>query len=793
MTYYSYDLLGNVKTLWQQYSDFPTKQIEYQYDLVSGKVNKVRYQAGKEDQFYYSYNYDAENRLLEAKTGILPASTSDTWSILNPLTDAYYQYYKHGPLARVIIGNNQVQGTDYAYTLSGWLKGINSHYLDPAMDMGGDGKTGLPTATIGKDVIGFALDYFKGDYKPIGTNAPAFPLYWQQAAGDNTANELYNGNISRSTLALTGLGNNLPVGYNYRYDQLNRLRTMRFRQLTAGTTAWGTTPESDFYKEDITYDANGNILSYLRNGNKSATPAMDQLQYQYNRDQAGRLTNNRLRHISDAVPAGNYQEDIDNQVADNYQYDNIGNLTRDVQGNISNIEWTVYGKIKKITKTDNSSLTYRYDASGNRIYKAYAHNNVVDKTWYVRDAQGNVLSVYTSTASSPDIYWKEQHLYGSSRLGIWQPGMKITGTPGAATALWNSEGLKRYELTNHLGNVMATISDKKINGLADVTSVSDYAPFGMQMVGRSLSAGGYRYGFNGKENDNEVKGEGNQQDYGMRVYDPRIGRFLSVDPITAKYPELTPYQFASNTPIQAIDLDGLEAYVVSVSGRVTFIAVSVAVGVSVAASNDGIAIMFTPEGGIGAGIGGGVGASFAYYRNVKSTSELSGYGMNVGLSGFGYGLDIAASIQTDDNDVRLGGSAAIPKTGPGAGIEGHVTFGYSFTVANWSWGEVNQGVENLKDLAEKVGLPMETVIKQINAVTALYNQGKIEDQKAKEEAKPKVEAGPKNPDIEAGKQTREGNPQPASSDKKPSSAKKKNEDNTMKLNYGVERPQNNRL
>lgn len=70
--------------------------------------------------------------------------------------------------------------------------------------------------------------------------------------------------------------------------------------------------------------------------------------------------------------------------------------------------------------------------------------------------------------------------------------------------------------------------------------------------------GGYRYGFNGKENDNEVKGEGGQQDYGFRIYDPRAGRFLSVDPITSSYPELTPYQFASNNPIMNIDLDGLE-------------------------------------------------------------------------------------------------------------------------------------------------------------------------------------------------------------------------------------------
>ncbi len=79
------------------------------------------------------------------------------------------------------------------------------------------------------------------------------------------------------------------------------------------------------------------------------------------------------------------------------------------------------------------------------------------------------------------------------------------------------------------------------------------------MPGRKFAATSlYRYGFNGKENDNEVKGEGNQQDYGMRIYDTRLGKFLSVDPIAKDYPELTPYQFASNRPIDGIDLDGLE-------------------------------------------------------------------------------------------------------------------------------------------------------------------------------------------------------------------------------------------
>jgi RHS repeat-associated protein len=128
-----------------------------------------------------------------------------------------------------------------------------------------------------------------------------------------------------------------------------------------------------------------------------------------------------------------------------------------------------------------------------------------------------------------------------------------------------------YELSNHLQNVLATVSDKKIgvdvapaDGIidyytADVITANDYAPFGALLPGRKYSNGSkFRYGFNGKENDNEVKGEGNQQDYGLRIYDPRLGKFLSVDPLTKSYPHYTPYSYAGNKPIKFIDLDGAE-------------------------------------------------------------------------------------------------------------------------------------------------------------------------------------------------------------------------------------------
>ena len=96
---------------------------------------------------------------------------------------------------------------------------------------------------------------------------------------------------------------------------------------------------------------------------------------------------------------------------------------------------------------------------------------------------------------------------------------------------------------------------------AEVIDRRDYYPFGMEMPGRRwrvTGEGAGRFGYNGKENDNEVKGEGNQQDYGFRIYDPRVARFLSVDPLTRTYPSWSPYPFAMNRPIDGIDIDGKE-------------------------------------------------------------------------------------------------------------------------------------------------------------------------------------------------------------------------------------------
>ncbi len=297
--------------------------------------------------------------------------------------------------------------------------------------------------------------------------------------------------------------------YAYQYDQLNRIVSMdAFKGFDNNSNAWATTAEATKnYKERISYDANGNILSYLRNGTTAggAMQQMDSMIYQYPKDANSNIMNNRLRYVQEEIAATNYKEDIDNQTtltrdqviaeilpeqaADNYAYDAIGNLIKDTKEGITNITWNVYGKIESITKAT-GIISYTYDASGNRISKTFNNKS----TWYVRDASGNTMSTYITDAAinSGHLTQSEIHLYGSSRLGILNTNTDMqvpVNTNGITTFI---RGNKFFELNNHLGNVLATISDKKIGiddnnddiidyWKADILTAKGYYPFGMLM------------------------------------------------------------------------------------------------------------------------------------------------------------------------------------------------------------------------------------------------------------------------------------------------------------------------
>ncbi len=160
-------------------------------------------------------------------------------------------------------------------------------------------------------------------------------------------------------------------------------------------------------------------------------------------------------------------------------------------------------------------------------------------------------------------------------------GYAATGTPD--TVGYSYEGFmtpemrferrlmfKEYELKDHLGNVRlvfgdATVADAAGETQLDVRALSNYYPFGMLQPHRYYQDAGYtnsRQGFNGMEKDDDVKtDEGQHYDFGARAYDPRVGRFLSLDKFRAKYPDISPFSFAANSPNIFMDDNGDSIYV----------------------------------------------------------------------------------------------------------------------------------------------------------------------------------------------------------------------------------------
>jgi RHS repeat-associated protein len=507
---------------------------------------------------------------------------------LNPTweKEAAYSYYAHGPLARTVIGEQEVQGLDYVYTLQGWIKGVNSNNLDANNDPGKDGLGLSANHRVAQDVMGYSLHYFNNDYLPIVNGNTTFIAAQSNSDMLQNSSDLYNGNIARMVTTITDPDSRavLPLGNAYRYDQLNRLKhAVSFDLLNGNAWAGGATAK---YQNSFTYDANGNILTQTRKDDNNQV--IDELAYFYPQNAANKTVRNRLLYVSDNVDYD--ASDIDPGMAiNNYSYDAEGRLIQDLQEGIDEIKWRVDGKVKSIKQSDNKpgeySLSFDYDAMGHRIAKhSYdknqAYNNglgqLVKSTYYVLDAQGNTIATYERAVDENTLQISyaqtEKFIYGSSRLGVQNCNIALLGSQNntyTQTTVAHRIGKKGYELSNHLGNVLSVISDKAIphnNGggvvdyfLADIRQAQDYSPFGVLLQNRNLSLSGanpFRFGFGGHEKDDEVKGSSNHLSFGDMVYDPKIVRRWRTDPFQKLYAPISPYAYALNSPIMFTDSDG---------------------------------------------------------------------------------------------------------------------------------------------------------------------------------------------------------------------------------------------
>jgi RHS repeat-associated protein len=634
-SHYSYDEHGNVKALlhdlnWLDGNPNRFFYMEYDYDLVSGNVNQFRYQPFKSrESFYHKYTYDDDNRIVETYT----STNGIYWE-----RDAKNAYYRHGPLARQVIGEQNVQGMDYAYSIQGWLKGINSRSMNWVDDMARDGRpvtnfaSNFSGQNTAQDAMAFALDYHDDDYMAI-QGSTSFNYLGQETG--SPAN-LYSGNIKRMSTSLwekkwqTGEFSKPSIinrHMNYAYDQLNRIKASWQDGNDRGIL-------NGAYHTAYSYDFNGNLKSLKRSDQDGLL--MDDLSYTYHEDSNTDIINNRLKRVDELAPFTvdnklDYENDPLGLDID-YNYDKAGNLITDVGEAITNITWTATGKVRSIVRADYSAkvdLRFFYDATGNRIGKVAKGKIPIglgkyevkgeegwEYTVYVTDPSSNILSTYkldvnlgSGNKVKETMTINDHYLYANKRLGVkkvlasnnlvgtyeyskqsgvgdegeYQPDGGIAGVGvfvhnfGFKLPVKNEySGFKTYELSNHLGNVLTTVTDRKRArigfvavpvigfGIAvthyqpEVTSISGYYPFGMITPDSLNRVSEYRYGFQGQEMDNEVKGEGNSVNYKYRMHDPRIGRFFAVDPLAAKYPHNSTYAFSENRVIDGVELEGLE-------------------------------------------------------------------------------------------------------------------------------------------------------------------------------------------------------------------------------------------
>jgi RHS repeat-associated protein len=226
--------------------------------------------------------------------------------------------------------------------------------------------------------------------------------------------------------------------------------------------------------------------------------------------------------------------DIKNQLQNNYVYDAIGQMTRNTQENLTYL-YNTQGLVTEVqlTSTVKPLVKFFYNERGQRIkkesYNSTGNGVLQGTTYYILDLSGNSMADYYQLVSGA-ITQTELPIYGASRLGVYYRNTRAMS----------------YQLTDHLGNVRAVVTKPTI-GVITMSSYADYYPFGEQLPGRNSMS--YRYAFQGQELD----GETNMEAFQLRLWDGRIGRWLSPDPYGQ---HSSPYLGMGNNPIGTIDPDG---------------------------------------------------------------------------------------------------------------------------------------------------------------------------------------------------------------------------------------------
>ena len=317
----------------------------------------------------------------------------------------------------------------------------------------------------------------------------------------------YNGNIHAITWHTSTFPE--PKTYTFEYDNLNRLLSANYSGIND-------------YSSSYRYDLNGNMEELTRYGELSNNTLgkIDKLDYTYFEN------SNQLKKVNDQASQSIGFSDNGATLENDYAYDQNGNLTKDLNKQITNIQYNNLNLPKKI-----------------ELYQDY-----FNEIYYLYTADGTKLQVKTY---KDELIQKTTNYTGN----IIYDGNEISYIITAEGRLTPKEETFEYEyyLTDHLGNTRVVLDQS-----GAVLQTNSYYPFGMIMEGLTTNNQTLNpknlYLYNGKELQEDFGL--NWHDYGFRMYDAQIGRWHVIDPMAEQAPNWTPYRYAFNNPLKFIDPDG---------------------------------------------------------------------------------------------------------------------------------------------------------------------------------------------------------------------------------------------
>lgn len=408
-------------------------------------------------------SYDILSRPIKIEKKIRHSLiSSNAWSDNNSFkTIAEIEYDKLGQLKKKKLApgynsNNGLENLIYDYNIRGWMLGMNRWYTRDEI--------APPNTPSGSGYFGFDLGYDKKNNVLINNKS--------------YADVQYNGNITG--MAWKSRGDAEKRKYDFVYDPANRLLKADFKQYTGGDFSQDAGVNFDIKMGDgsnplSAYDDNGNIKRMQQWGLLLTNSAkIDDLTYNYEVS-PGQLSN-KLFRVMDDVTADNKLGDFYNGTSGtniDYTYDVNGNLTSDLNKNITSITYNHLNLPSVITLTGSRSITYTYDATGNKLKKTAQENNatvnvggtdytcnIITTTWYFAGSLYETKEYINSTQAQTAYGYTNRLQFISheeGRIRFVPANVNICPSPLADRLIYD------YFIKDHLGNIRTILTEQKEN------------------------------------------------------------------------------------------------------------------------------------------------------------------------------------------------------------------------------------------------------------------------------------------------------------------------------------------